>query len=673
MSSFDATYISANSFSVPGDVRYYFLPNIAVTVECGGVWVFSYVESATYSTDTTVVLKTSVLSAPCGNAEVGIHPYMIPWHPHDESTNSGGDEVLGAPPSHEWNGTQIRFRYAYGEWGEWVDLVGPATEFTGPWSDSSVSYLSLNIVTNDGSSYLCVLAHTSGASTEPGIGVDWETYWALLAPKGDQGDQGIQGIQGIQGEIGPQGNQGPQGIQGIQGESGIIGTWLGAWETPYTYVASDAVSNDGSSYICILGHESDATTEPGTGTYWTTYWELVASKGDQGAQGTQGIQGIQGIQGDSGLIGTWLGDWETPYGYVETDCVENDGSSYICIDDHTSDASTEPGVGVYWTSYWELVAQKGEPGINWIEGGWQTSTPYVALDAVSNDSSSYICILGHTSDATTEPGTGAYWATYWEVLAEAGVGGGGGGVLTGTFASRPAAGTSGRMYITTNGGYSDSVDNGSSWDAFREGFKCSVPSAGDFTQVSGGAETTFVDDGDGILMTQMGTASTASTYVGFLQALPSAPYSMTLGMQILRMPLTNSVIVGLILTNGTDTSAEIITHTLSYTSSALYEIGQKFNNWTTWSANYYLNAISVGLYPYQAGRNFFFRIRDDNTYRYFETSVDGRNWYNVYPTLVSRTDFITPTHGGILVAQTGTSVAATIIRSQSKINHFAFS
>lgn len=38
-------------------------------------------------------------------------------------------------------------------------------------------------VSNDGFNYVCILSHTSSASTEPGVGVDWETYWELDTEK----------------------------------------------------------------------------------------------------------------------------------------------------------------------------------------------------------------------------------------------------------------------------------------------------------------------------------------------------------------------------------------------------------------------------------------------------------------------------------------------------------
>lgn len=69
---------------------------------------------------------------------------------------------------------------------------------------------------------------------------------------------------------------------GSNATSGIITDWKGAWATSTDYNISEGVENDGSSYICKLAHTSGATSEPGVGASWTTYWDLVASKGDTG-------------------------------------------------------------------------------------------------------------------------------------------------------------------------------------------------------------------------------------------------------------------------------------------------------------------------------------------------------------------------------------------------------
>lgn len=45
---------------------------------------------------------------------------------------------------------------------------------------TSTSYLANDVVSNGGTFYKAIQAHTSSAAEEPGIGVDWEDYWVAL-------------------------------------------------------------------------------------------------------------------------------------------------------------------------------------------------------------------------------------------------------------------------------------------------------------------------------------------------------------------------------------------------------------------------------------------------------------------------------------------------------------
>lgn len=98
----------------------------------------------------------------------------------------------------------------------------------------------------NGSSYVMFL--NAGAGTLPTN----TTYWQVLANKGATGTTGAEGLQ-----------------------------WMGAWSAVTAYVIDDAVSLDGNSYICILGHTNHT---PPNGTYW----QLLAAKGDAGVSGDHG-------------------------------------------------------------------------------------------------------------------------------------------------------------------------------------------------------------------------------------------------------------------------------------------------------------------------------------------------------------------------------------------------
>ena len=64
---------------------------------------------------------------------------------------------------------------------------------------------------------------------------------------------------------------------------------------------------------------------------------------------------IEGSKGDPGGIVNWTGAWQTATGYSTGDAVSHNGSAYVARQDHTSGASSEPGVGVDWEDYWMVL------------------------------------------------------------------------------------------------------------------------------------------------------------------------------------------------------------------------------------------------------------------------------------------------------------------------------
>ena len=56
----------------------------------------------------------------------------------------------------------------------------------GPWI-TATSYEAENLVSNGGSSWICILDHVSGAGSEPGVGVNTATYWQVFAQQGGAG------------------------------------------------------------------------------------------------------------------------------------------------------------------------------------------------------------------------------------------------------------------------------------------------------------------------------------------------------------------------------------------------------------------------------------------------------------------------------------------------------
>jgi hypothetical protein len=240
--------------------------------------------------------------------------------------------------------------------------------------------------------------------------------------------------------------------------------------------------------------------------------------------------------------------------------------------------------------------------------------------------------------------------------------------LSGTQADRPLATTvnSGTLYFPTDG-YYIARNDGSIWmPQTQMGASINVvnpPAPNTLTAVNQ-ANSTLVADGDGALVTVMGSVSTADRYENYLTALPGGNYTFKVGFEFLFFWPINWVALGICLTAGTTTADEVVSLILYGGTSAvsLVEV-LKTTNYTS-SATYYTHSHPIGV-PCRL----FFQFRDNGTTRYAEMSVDGRNWNLIHS--VGRTDFITPTHYGLFTRQLTTSIAANITRAQAKIFHWS--
>jgi len=150
----------------------------------------------------------------------------------------------------------------------------------------------------------------------------------------------------------------------------------GAWSSTTAYVVGDAVSLNGSSYLCILANTNE---EPPNATYWLELASVGATgptgaTGATGATGPEGPTGPTGPQGPTGATGAtgatgpegptgptgppgmvWTGAWSSSTAYIVNDAVSSGGSSYICI---AANSNEEPPNATYWNE----LAAAGAPG-----------------------------------------------------------------------------------------------------------------------------------------------------------------------------------------------------------------------------------------------------------------------------------------------------------------------
>lgn len=206
----------------------------------------------------------------------------------------------------------------------------------------------------------------TGSPPEPVSDENWTVLGvSVTGTKGDTGEQGIPGSSDVVGtsttnlEI----SVGAKAFTIVEDDRGWgVGARLRASSdaNPTThYMEGVVTSYSGNTLNITIDLASDTGSPADSRDDWT-----INLAGEQGVQGETGETGNTGATGDTGPgWDQWQGAWQTATAYVENDAVENNGSSYICISDHTSGSDDdEPGVGANTDTYWDLVASAGEDG-----------------------------------------------------------------------------------------------------------------------------------------------------------------------------------------------------------------------------------------------------------------------------------------------------------------------
>lgn len=183
--------------------------------------------------------------------------------------------------------------------------VIPVTKnsYKGDWSDAGISYVKGDIVTHQGSSYVCINTHVSDTSNFPP-----SQNWNPLALRGDDGTAGVQGPAGPAGAQGLAGATGPAGVQGLAGPAGLKGDKGDVGDTgPQGPTGPTGVQGLTGS----AGPTGPAGAQGLTGPAGPTGAQgLTGPAGPAGPTGATGATGPQGLPGDntlSGYFGTATG------------------------------------------------------------------------------------------------------------------------------------------------------------------------------------------------------------------------------------------------------------------------------------------------------------------------------------------------------------------------------
>jgi hypothetical protein len=201
--------------------------------------------------------------------------------------------------------------------------------------------------------------------------------------------------------------------------------WKGDWITATTYYKDDIVRYGGNTYICIKGHAAPADFTTSQSTYWnkisdgqdwkgnwvasTVYkvndvvayggYLYIANTGHTAA--ATNTLGLEANQSDWDTFAegfNYSNDWAINYRYKVNDLVKYGGTVYICITGHTSAATTADGLEVDQVK-WQIFSE----GFNW-KSDWTTSFRYRVNDIVKYGGIVYVCVTGHTSNASAASG-----------------------------------------------------------------------------------------------------------------------------------------------------------------------------------------------------------------------------------------------------------------------------
>ncbi len=202
---------------------------------------------------------------------------------------------------------------------------------------------------------------------------------------------------------------------------------------------------------------------------------------------------------------------------------------------------------------------------------------------------------------------------------------GGGSTAIGTYASLPAAGNAGNLYLCTNSPYF-LRDNGATWDHFVQGIKVVPPISGDFTWTNQGGASISTTSGGVYLLAPAGSGDNLRIRK---KAIPGSTYTIEVGF-LANIAVADFAGVGV----GFRQSSDGKLHTASIRcSSALGLASTKYNTESSFNNEY----KSTFMPPMMI--LVFLQISDDGSNRIIRTSTDNQNWIGWHS--ISRTDFLT--------------------------------
>ena len=309
------------------------------------------------------------------------------------------------------------------------NLVSDGQEWKNVWTGST--YYKVGDIVKWGSLiYICITGHTSQTNLEDDqskwdafavASFDWKTDWAINTyyKLGDVVKYGgtvyrCNTSHTSAGTI-------TLGLEDDQAKWDIViqsfdykTNWSNA---SVRYKKNDVVKYGGGLWITLLPHTSDPGTTFETDEdsgYWAQFVEglefedswsdatvyqpgdVVTYGGNQYISTTNHSNSTPTLLTDWDLFSTgfkFIGDYADATEYKIGDVIRLNGYTYLATGDHTSAVGNKPPLDTYW--------QRLNYGYEW-KGTWADATDYELGDTVKYGDNTYVCVLTHLSDETTE-------------------------------------------------------------------------------------------------------------------------------------------------------------------------------------------------------------------------------------------------------------------------------
>lgn len=292
---------------------------------------------------------------------------------------------------------------------------------------------------------------------------------------------------------------------------------------------------------------------------------------------------------------------------------------------------------------------------------------FVAASVITNAAT-------HTVDAAPIAGTNATITNAYSYWAQSGMARFDGGITTtnlvvtganpwvsrGTFASRPAAGQAGRLYMVTDGPLSF-YDDGAAWQPISvHSMFTSTPAVAGFTTIQAGGRSTTVADSKGGILMALTNGVSGDDYRSIVKSTAGSSFTATAHLHpilqganysgagiMIRASVDGMCQFFGVVWNGNVIQLMIRKETASNTSTS-----------PTYTAS--TDLITLAAHPeVTLGDGVWLRLNDNATTRTYSYSLDGQNWITVTTQLDSTSGNTTPDQAGMWIAQVATAGTAT--------------